>query len=229
MGLSNMVAALKSFFGNVRANNVTQSRVEDFLVAYIHDKGLSKSTRNRHIAMLKAMYNWAMKEKPEANKPPLVTRNPLANMKPTSEKHLRRTRYLDPDEVDALLLACKDDFRPLVVTALHTGMRRGEIFSLRWEDSDFRSRLLRVKDTKGGEPKEIPMNDTLVTALKHLSSRFKQGYVFPSKTGGRLVDVKKSICNYNQEGETGKCALSRPQTHLCQLPRNEWRGPCDCA
>ena len=150
-GLHSMVAAWKSFFGNVRANDITQSRVEDFLVAYIHDKGLSESTRNRHIAMLKAMFNWAMKEKSEANKPPLVTRNPLANMKPTSEKHLRRTRYLDPDEIDALLVACKDDFRPLVVTALHTGMRRGEIFSLRWEDLDFRSCLLRVKDTKGAK------------------------------------------------------------------------------
>ena len=73
-------------------------------------------------------------------------------------------------------------------------MWRGEIFSLRWEDLDFRSRLLRVKDTKGGEPNEIPMDDTLVATLKNLPSRFKQRYVFPSpKTGGRLVDVKKQF------------------------------------
>ncbi len=48
--------------------------------------------------------------------------------------------------------------------------------------------------SKNGEPRDIPINDTLAKALKQLPSRFGQGYLFPSpKTGGRLTDVKKQF------------------------------------
>jgi integrase len=78
--------------------------------------------------------------------------------------------------------------------ALHTGMRRGEIFNLKWEDVDFRTRLLRVRNSKSGEPRQIPLDETLVDTLKDLPSRFAKGYVFPSpQTGGRLTDVKKQF------------------------------------
>jgi integrase len=44
-------------------------------------------------------------------------------------------------------------------------VRRGELFSLTWQDVDFRLGVLRVLHTKNGERREIPMSDTLRTTL----------------------------------------------------------------
>jgi len=62
----------------------------------------------------------------------------------------RRDRVLSFDEETRLLAACTNkcaDLRPLLITALDTGMRRGELLKLQWFDVDFRSNLIRVRAT----------------------------------------------------------------------------------
>lgn len=58
--------------------------------------------------------------------------------------------------------AFTDYFKPLVLTALHTGLRRGELFALRWEDIDLDDRVLyvRASTAKSGRPREVPLNAT---------------------------------------------------------------------
>ncbi len=95
-----------------------------------------------------------------------------------------------------MLSGCSDDFRPFIETALHTGMRRSELFNLRWDDVNLRNRLIHVRDSKSGKPREIPIDDTLAATLRVLPSRFGKGYVFPSPaTGGRLTTVQRQFRN----------------------------------
>ena len=113
-GLEGMVKALKAYFKNTPAKAITSSRVESYLVTHIDKRGLAVSTRNRHLALIRTIFNWGMKEKEEAHLPPLVSHNPCTDVEVFNEEHLRRNRYLDASEVQALLDASNDAFRPFL-------------------------------------------------------------------------------------------------------------------
>jgi integrase len=83
--------------------------------------------------------------------------------------------------MERLLGLSSDNFRPFLVTALHTGMRHGEILKLTWEDVDLVNKLVRVKESKSGKSRSIPMNQTLFDLLRELPSRFEKGPVFPAQ------------------------------------------------
>ena len=105
-----------------------------------------------------------------------------------------RIRYLTSDEETALfeqLDGC-EWLKGIVLIALHTGMRRGEICGLQWFDMNFERGLIRVRNTKNGKDRIIPMNATVRTLLGNQAKT--STYVFPSpRTGERLVEIKYSF------------------------------------
>ena len=141
--------------------------MEKFLNERMTEKKLSPATRNRHLAHLSSMFNrgkeWG-----------LVTSNPAQGIKPLRENGAR-TRFLDGDEVARLLTAASQTFRPILITALHSGMRRGEILNLKWPDVDFKNRIITVQKSKSGNKRMLPMDDTLYEVLGVLPTRFQQG------------------------------------------------------
>ncbi|HEY3042301.1 MAG TPA: tyrosine-type recombinase/integrase [Pyrinomonadaceae bacterium] len=71
-----------------------------------------------------------------------------------------RERYLTDDEekrLFAILVGRRAHIRPIVVVALHTGMRQGEILGLKWENVDFEQRTIYVAHTKTGRPRKCPL------------------------------------------------------------------------
>lgn len=114
----------------------------------------------------------------------------------------QRNRYLLPDEETRLLAALNEQrayLRPIVILALNTGMRRGEILGLTRQSVDFQRGVIYVGNTKTGRNREIPMNAAVRQELVALqSSPIESEYVFVNRgTGQRLVDIKK--------GFTGAC------------------------
>ncbi|MDY0204928.1 MAG: site-specific integrase [Desulfovibrio desulfuricans] len=73
-----------------------------------------------------------------------------------------RTEDLTPDQLQDLLDAIEKDKHPvagpMMLCALYTGMRRGEMFKLEWSDLDFERGFIRLRDPKGGKDQSIPMN-----------------------------------------------------------------------
>ena len=65
------------------------------------------------------------------------------------------------------------------MVALHTGMRRGEILDLRWQNVDLLKRAIRIVKSKNGEKRTIPMSNTLFNLLKSMNVRDISGRVFP--------------------------------------------------
>jgi integrase len=63
----------------------------------------------------------------------------------------KRLRYLSEEEAECLLSNFDKHLRPIVITALHTGMRRGEIFGLTWNGVDLKNRLILLDRTKNGK------------------------------------------------------------------------------
>jgi integrase len=103
-----------------------------------------------------------------------------------------RSRYLSKDEEKRLLAALEGEewLRAVVIMAIHTGMRRGEIFKLKWFDVDFARGVVHVRNTKMGKDRVVPMSAPVREMLERQPKT--SGYVFPSpKTGGQLIDIKR--------------------------------------
>ena len=142
---------------------------------------VSPATVNREVACLKRILNLAVKWGQ-------LQQNPIREVRffkePGSPVH-----FLSEDEAARLIEACSNTLRPIVVTALNTGMRRGEILSLTWDRVNLRERFLTLVGTKNGESREVPLNRTMVELLASLPRSSE--HVFTNRDGEPYHCVKK--------------------------------------
>ena len=118
----------------------------------------------------------------------------------------RWLRYLSKKECKALINACSPHLRPIVITALNTGMRKEEILSLEWERHiDLRHGFIFLDKTKNGERRETPINQTLREALQGIVRRIDSPFAFVDKEGKRFQDVKRSFATALKKAEVERC------------------------
>jgi integrase len=90
----------------------------------------------------------------------------------TPEAQRPRERRLEDDEGNRLASAAATSawyLRPLVALAIETGMRRGELLSIRWKDVDLTAPTIRILKTKNGHPRTIPLTPKAVEVLASLA------------------------------------------------------------
>jgi len=194
------IKQLKKSFGGLPLRNFNTMLLEKYQSMALA-KGKAHSTINRHIGTLKHMFTkaveWEMVEEEVLKKVRRVKLLPENN---------RRLRYLSKEECRALLNACAVHLRPIVVTALNTGMRKEEILSLEWEKNvDLKHGFILLDITKNGERREIPMNRTLRETLQGLVRHIKSPYVFTDVAGSRFKDIKKSFSTALKEATIDRC------------------------
>lgn len=102
------------------------------------------------------------------------------------EVHNQVERILTPEEEERLLACSPLHLKPIIINALNTGMRKGEILSLRWEDVDLENNLITVRQevSKSRKMRRIPINATLRKVF--LEQRLKSNgsiYVFLNSEG----------------------------------------------
>jgi integrase len=142
----------------------------------------SGATVNRYLATLSHMFTMAVKEWR------LVATNPVRDI--TKKKEARgRVRFLSDKERDALLAACAASDWPalhtLVLLAISTGARRGELINLQWDDVDLKGARAIVRETKNGETRSLPLVGKALEALRvlKLQGSAKSPWVFPQPSG----------------------------------------------
>ncbi len=118
--------------------------------------------------------------------------NPIRQVKPFKEPK-NSERFLNEEEARRLLAACSSSLRPIVLTALQTGMSKQEILSLTWDRVNLNDRSFKLVDTKNGEPRDVPLNATIVTLLESLP-RIGE-YVFTNSRGQRYHCVNRDIAH----------------------------------
>lgn len=113
-----------------------------------------------------------------------------------------RVRFLDDDERAKLLAACKESknamLYPCVVLALSTGMRQGELMSLKWNDVDLKNGVIILHETKNGERRRVPVSGLALDLLREHSKirRIDTPLLFPSKIKPQQpVELKKAWLN----------------------------------
>ncbi|MGH9611786.1 MAG: tyrosine-type recombinase/integrase [Bryobacteraceae bacterium] len=175
---------LLPFFAETPILRITKSMAEEFRrVRHSHNPSIKEATINRDLGVLRHILYWAVDER-------FLAANPLARLKMARERRTRR-QVLSVAEEALLLGAAKDHLHTMIVIALDTGMRRGEITSERWGDIDFPRRLLFVTRSKTpeGESREIPLTSRLFELLS--KNRQPEGLVIAFR-GGPVRIVKRA-------------------------------------
>ena len=162
---------------------ITPEMIEKYKAARLEK--VTPASVNRELACLKHMYTKAIEWG-------YVKVNPAKVVKKLKEPP-GRLRYLNPEEALRLLGVCSGHLRPIVVTALNTGMRRSEILSLKWPQVDLKNRKITVINAKNNESRVIPINQTLYQELLALSQNPKGEYVFSDRKGRPFKDIKTAF------------------------------------
>lgn len=140
------------------------------------------ATVNRYIATLSHLFSFAVKERR------LMDRNPVSNIARKKEPR-GRTRFLSDEERAALLDACaKSQWPPLqslVLLAITTGARKGELIGLKWAHVDLKKGRALVRETKNDEQRTLPLAGKALEALRtlKLQSSARSEWVFPQPSG----------------------------------------------
>jgi len=162
----------------------TRGKVQTKKGVAIPPKEYSRSgaTINRYLATLSHVFTMAVKEWR------LVDRNPVRDISKRKEAR-GRVRFLSDEEREALLAACaKSDWpalHTLVLLAISTGARRGELIHLKWDNVDLKAARAIVRETKNGESRTLPLVGKVLEALRalKLQGSAKSPWVFTQPSG----------------------------------------------
>ncbi|RMG00879.1 MAG: site-specific integrase [Nitrospirae bacterium] len=181
----NRIKHLKEYFGEYPLVSFNQKLIEQYQMERLR-KGNANSTVNRYVTILKHMfrkaYEWEMVNNEIAEKVRSVKLLPEDN---------KRLRFLSKEECAALINAAEPHLKPILIVALNTGMRKGELLNLKWDQVDFQHGLIFLEKTKNGERREIPMNRTVRHTLSKLVRRLDIPYVFYNpQTGKPYKDIR---------------------------------------
>jgi len=183
--------------------------------------GLKTTTINRRVSTLKAVLNkaveWDVIPSNPLNKVKPLKIDSSARIRYLSGEEEKKLRWsLDEREkeirlgrdsgnkwrevrgytkLDSIEGEFADYLKPMVLLSINTGLRRGEIFNLKWSDVDFGKKTLTVEGTtsKSGQTRHVQLNSEVVDVLLEWKKQSDNELVFTSPvTGGKFDNIKRS-------------------------------------
>ncbi|MDD2388507.1 MAG: site-specific integrase [Desulfobacterales bacterium] len=176
---------LKAKFGNQEPSEIIPLEVDRLRIRLLKTK--SPQTVKHVLNLLTWIANFGFKKN-------LCAGIPFHIEKPTVDN--QKTENLTQEELSKLLqvLDEHDDIQiaNLMKMALFTGMRRGELFKLKWKDVDLNRGFIKIVEPKGGKSQTVPLSEDAKRILeKH--PRTESAFVFPNKHGEQRVSVSHSV------------------------------------
>jgi len=179
--------SIKALMGHFRYMKITQINplhVESYKKKRLEEKR-KPGTINRELGCLKHMFNLARKWK-------ITRENPVSEVKLLKEERYKM-RVLDKVEADLLVKNAVEHLKPILIVALNSGLRRGEVLGLTWDDVDFVNYNMHVRNTKSGKDRIIPMNSLVAETLKRQDMSCKFIFPHPQRKNKPLKDVSYSL------------------------------------
>ena len=196
---------LVPFFGGSRLDRIGRREIEQF-IAWMSRTGRSPKTTLNALGILHSIFEYARREGWVAANPCTLVEKPRVD---SSDPDIR---YLEREEVEALMRAVPDDDlgrveRRMYLTAAMTGMRQGELLALRWRDVDWQARRVRVRRNfvrgEFGTPKSkrssrsVPLADRVAGELDQLHQETlyarEDDLVFAHPHTGKPIDRSKLL------------------------------------
>lgn len=168
---------LLELYGSKQLNEISPKDIDDFKQTRL--RSVKPATVNRELSTLRQIFNlakrWGM----------FYGENSVSISGLLPEENIKE-RILTNKEEEKLLSYSNEYLRPILITALHTGMRKTEILTLRWKNVDLDNRVITIDqtNTKSKKTRRIPVNSKLRTLL--YGQKLKSGgseYVFLSQNG----------------------------------------------
>lgn len=131
------INALLPTFGDMQLTEITRERIDQFAAAQAAEGKVSPATINKNIGALRRLLNLAVEWG-------YLPKNPTEGIKNLREEH-KEMDFLTPEEIQLLLKHADEPYRSLFLTAVTTGMRRGELLSLQWGDIDWHNSVIHVR------------------------------------------------------------------------------------
>ena len=206
--------ALMPVFGDLYLDAITAEMVHGYQTDRL-GAGKMPATVNRELALLKTMFNRAI----ESGK---AERNPVVKVKLLKENNAR-CRILEPEERERLRAEMIPRVRRIYDFARNTGLRRGELFRLRWPDLDLKRRLLHVRESKSGEGRTVPLNETAMAVLKRFPSAWMEA---TSSAVPRTERPSKASAGCSRTPSSGRASRTfTSTTPATNSPQPwQWRG-----
>lgn len=169
----------------LRSHSISKASLDKLsgaMVARYRDDRLrvvTSGTVRRELAILQHCFEVARREWDVP-----LTANPVRQiaLPPPSKARQRR---LEPEDMESFWQSVNRArapwVKPFIILAIETGMRRGELLSIQWQDVDLSARLVRVRETKNGHERVIPLTPIAAETLASLSQKGCQ--VFPVAPG----------------------------------------------
>jgi integrase len=150
---------LLPYFADMKLTHISKPVVREYRQHRHAQKTMADATINRDVSVLRHLLYWAVDER-------LLVANPLTRMRLVAERHSPKP-VLTVHEERQLLAVAPSHLRELVVAALDTGMRRGELFHQQWQHVDLTRGVLHVTRSKTveGEGREIPLSTRVLAML----------------------------------------------------------------
>jgi integrase len=152
---------LLPYFGSLPVQSITAGRIQEFLTKRA-GQGASVSERNLERALLSNVMNEAFRRE-------LIAVNPVSRVRPLRNRNARDL-WLRPEDVEAILEEAPSWVKPVIVFAVHTGLRLQELADLTWDALEHSPGFVRIgAESKGGRARFIPLNSAARGALAGLA------------------------------------------------------------
>lgn len=194
-------------FGKIQLNNITRRSVQDNIMKI--KQRTSGATSNRHLSLISKLFSLAIELEVFEGE------NPCSRLKKFQES-TGRERFLTKDEIKRLL-GTLEEFKGnaaalLIKFLLFTGLRRGEVLQLRWEDisQDLQQAHIRMENAKNKKSRFVGLNSLAQAALKELQKIKEEGnpYLFPGAIpGSHLANPNKTFKSVKRKAGLGNLRL----------------------
>jgi integrase len=180
---------LKKDFGAKEPHELVQLDIDRVVRRLL--KRLAPHTVSTAITLLKRTINFGVRR--DLCKPLSFTIDLPKVVKKIDNK---RNRYLSVEEAGTLLETLRrhsEQTYRMALVSLNTGMRFGEIASLKWQHIDIKARTIKVMDPKNSENRMVFMTDAIFEMFEGLEKEKPDKLVFPSRVGGIQSDASHSF------------------------------------